>query len=126
MPYLKELKASQERAGHGGGKVCLHPNGAEVRPDFLTYKTDAIMKQYNLPHIRFHDLRHTAASLLSTEATPQQMRDFLGHEDISTTLNTYTHILDTERQKTSAIMDGILKTSVFCSGNLFGKTAQGF
>ncbi len=64
---------------------------------------------------RVHDLRHTAASFLATQATPKQVQDFLGHEDISTTMNIYTHLQDEDRKATSCIMDSILKNSVFCS-----------
>ena len=66
--------------------------------------------------IRLHDLRHTAASLLATKATPKQVQEFLGHEDISTTMDIYVHLLDDERKETSKLMNSILENAEVCSG----------
>ena len=115
VSYLQDLKKRQEKDGLTLDKVCVWPDGQEVRPDYLTRRTGEVMEKYGLEKIRLHDLRHTAATLLATRATPKQVQNFLGHEDISTTMNTYTHLLDKERRATSGIMDGILKNSVFCS-----------
>ena len=52
------------------------------------------MEKYGLERIRLHDMRHTAGTLLSAKATMKQVQEFLGHEDISTTANTYVHLLD--------------------------------
>ena len=47
-----------------------------------------------MPDIRFHDLRHTAASLmLSMQTHPKVVQEILGHADINLTLNTYSHVL---------------------------------
>lgn len=115
VPYLVSLKEAQMRSGLVLDKVCVWPDGREVRPDYITSKTRKVMKEYGLERIRVHDLRHTAASLLATKARPKQVQDFLGHEDISTTMNIYTHLQDEDRKATSCIMDSILKNSVFCS-----------
>ncbi len=115
VPYLMELKQRQLQSGIRLDKVCVWPDGKEVRPDYITRATKKIMEKYGLEHIRVHDLRHTAGRLLSTRATMKQVQEFLGHEDISTTANTYVHLLDEDRKATSSIMDGILKNSVFCS-----------
>ena len=67
-----------------------------------------LLKANNLPLIRFHDLRHTAASLLAANgATPQQTQEFLGHENASTTMNIYTHCLDEAKKQTSNIINKI-------------------
>ena len=48
--------------------------------------------KYGLPEIRFHDLRHTAGSLLLAQGVNiKQIQEFLGHSDVTTTLNIYTH-----------------------------------
>lgn len=73
------------------------------------------MEKYGLEHIRVHDLRHTAATLLAARATLKQVQEFLGHEDIGTTGNIYAHLMDRVRKATSDIMDGILRNSVLCS-----------
>lgn len=115
VPYLTNLKETHQKNGLTLDKVCTWPDGRAVRPDYITSKTRRVMKAYGLERIRVHDLRHTAASLLATQATPKQIQDFLGHEDISTTMNIYTHLQDEDRKATSGIMDSILKNSVFCS-----------
>lgn len=115
VPYLIQLKQMQVRGGVQLDKVCVWPDGKEVRPDYITSATRKLMEKYGLEHIRVHDLRHTAGTLLSTRATMKQVQEFLGHEDISTTANTYVHLLDEDRKATSSIMDSILKNSGLCS-----------
>lgn len=115
VPYLLRLKQMQERSGVKLDKVCVRPDGKEVRPDYITYITRKIMEKYGLEYIRLHDLRHTAGTLLSTRATMKQVQEFLGHEDISTTANIYVHLLDEDRKAISEIMDAILKDAVFSS-----------
>ena len=52
-----------------------------------------------LPVIRFHDLRHSCASLLLSKGfTLKDIQEWLGHSDIEVTANIYTH-LDQERKK---------------------------
>lgn len=120
VPYLKALREQQLQNGLKLDKVCVWPDGKEVRPDYITRKVSSVMKRSGLPVIRLHDLRHTAATILATVASPKQVQEFLGHEDISTTMNIYTHLLDKERVETSNLLDGVLKTSVFCSGKCSG------
>ena len=115
VPYLRELRQKQEGSGLILDKVCRWPDGRDVLPTYITAKIRKMMKKYGFEHIRVHDLRHTAASLLATQATPKQVQEFLGHSNIGTTMNIYAHILDDTRKATSGIMDGILKNSVFCS-----------
>ena len=112
IPYLKELKEEQEKAKLKTDKVVAWMNGEEVRPDFISRKTKQIMKKSGLPVIRFHDLRHTAASLLTPHVTPKQLQEFLGHEDISTTLGIYTHVLDEQKKETSKIMNSVLSGTI--------------
>ena len=68
----------------------------------------AVNEKSGLPVIRFHDLRHTAASLLAPRVTPKQLQEFLGHEDISTTLGIYTHVLDNQKREKTAAMNNVL------------------
>lgn len=108
IPYLKELREKQAAAKLKTDKVVAWMDGQEVRPDFIYRKTQQLMKKCGLPVIRFHDLRHTAASLLAPHVTPKQLQEFLGHEDISTTLGIYTHVLDDQKRETTAAMNNVL------------------
>lgn len=109
VPYLKELKEQQAASGLTPDKVCAWPDGRELRPDTLTHQAQKLMKQCGLRVIRFHDLRHTAASLLAPYVSPKQLQEFLGHEDIRMTYGTYAHVLDEQKIATSETMDSILK-----------------
>ena len=91
--------------------MCAWLNGDRVRPDYIYRKTQKLMNQAGLPVIRFHDLRHTAASLLAPSVSPQQLQRFLGHEDISTTYGTYAHLMDRERVATAETMSYIMAGS---------------
>ena len=56
--------------------------------------------------LRFHDLRHTAASLLiAAGAHPKAIQEHLGHRDITTTLNVYGHLLPSAREALAAALD---------------------
>ena len=120
VPYLQKLKEDQKRNGLKLDKVCVWPDGREVRPDFVTRRTGQIMKKYGLEEIRLHDLRHTAATLLARKATAKQVQEFLGHSDVSITMGIYAHLLEEDRKETSGIMDSILKNAGFCGGNCGG------
>lgn len=115
IPYLTQLKQARVQAGISCGKVCTWPDGRPVLPNYITVRAKRIMEKYGLEHVRLHDLRHTAATLLATVATPKQVQEFLGHGDISTTMNIYAHLLDADRRATSDIMDTVLKGAASCS-----------
>ena len=72
--------------------------GRMYNPDFITRKFSKLLKANDLPHIRFHDLRHSCASLLISKGfTLKDIQEWLGHADIETTANIYAH-LDQERK----------------------------
>lgn len=68
-----------------------------------------ILKKAELPIIRFHDLRHTAATLmLQAGIHPKIVQETLGHADISLTMNTYSHALPTLQKEAAAKMDELV------------------
>ncbi len=89
-------------------KVCRWPDGHNIDPTYISKRSRIMMKKYGLEHIRLHDLRHTAATLLARRVPPKQVQAFLGHSDISTTLNIYTHLLDSDKLQTSDTMNSIM------------------
>jgi len=73
--------------------VCTDQEGKLLRPNFVTEHFEWLLRQYGLPHIRFHDLRHSCASLLLANGVPmKQIQEWLGHSDFSTTANIYAHL----------------------------------
>jgi integrase len=68
-----------------------------------------VIKPAGLPRIRFHDLRHTAASLLLAQGVhPRLVMAILGHSQIALTMNTYSHIMPTLRKEIAVQMEAIL------------------
>ncbi|MBN1370440.1 MAG: tyrosine-type recombinase/integrase [Anaerolineaceae bacterium] len=68
-----------------------------------------ILQQTSLPNIRFHDLRHTAATLLLQQNVhPKVVQERLGHSDISLTLNTYSHVVPGMQEEAADKMDELL------------------
>ena len=73
--------------------VFVDPMGNLYTPQTVSSNFAAILKQNGLRKIRFHDLRHSCASLLLANDVPmKQIQEWLGHSDISTTANIYSHL----------------------------------
>lgn len=73
--------------------VCLNPDGSIIKPDYVTRHFPLLLKNSGLRHIRFHDLRHSCASLLLARNVPMKaIQEWLGHSDFSTTANVYAHL----------------------------------
>ena len=82
--------------------VFVKPDGNIVRPDYVTEHFSTLLKKNNMKHIRFHDLRHSCASLLLAKGIPMKsIQEWLGHSNFSTTANLYAH-LDTNSKMISA------------------------
>lgn len=110
MPYLKNLRGAQLKAGLPLDKVVAGPNGKTSRPDGITWMFKTLLKSNGMDAtIRFHDLRHTAASLLASAGVPpKQLQAFLGHEDISVLYDVYVHLANEDTIATSPKMDDVL------------------
>jgi integrase len=62
-----------------------------------------------LPEIRFHDLRHTAATLMLQEGVhPKVVQERLGHSQISITMDTYSHVLPVMQEEAAKKLDELL------------------
>lgn len=65
-------------------------------------------KQAGLEEIRFHDLRHTAASiLLKNGASMKQIQEWLGHSDYGTTANIYSHLDDSSKKAVGTLISNV-------------------
>lgn len=72
--------------------VCVDGMGTLLQPDFVSQKFQKVLKKYNLRPIRFHDLRHSCATImLYLGYTMKDIQTWLGHSNYSFTANTYVH-----------------------------------
>ena len=82
--------------------VFKWPDGHPYSPDCVTDKFSALLKKNELPHIRFHELRHSCASLLiNNDFSLKDVQEWMGHADIKMTANIYGH-LDVNRKQSMA------------------------
>lgn len=74
--------------------VIVHPDGKPIYPEYLSQMLTKLQKKADLPKCRFHDLRHLCASIMLMQGVNVKICSaHLGHKDISTTLNIYSHVL---------------------------------
>jgi integrase len=77
--------------------------------NLLKRSFEPLLKKAGLPRIRFHDLRHTSATLLLGQGVhPKIVSEMLGHTRISTTLDLYSHVTPTMQREAAAAFDVIL------------------
>lgn len=118
VPYLKNLREEQLKSGLPLDKVVAWPDGHNLRPDGITRMFKTLLRNNGMDTtMRFHELRHTAASLLASSGVPpKQLQAFLGHGDISITYDVYVHLANEDTIATSGTMDDILGQMASCSG----------
>ena len=69
-----------------------------------------LLEKAGLPHIRFHDLRHSAASLLMSQGVhPKVVQELLGHSTIAMTMDVYSHVLPSMQQDAMSKLNDVLK-----------------
>jgi integrase len=81
------------------------------RADLITRSFKPLLRRADLPDIRFHDLRHTCATLLLGEGVNAKVvSEMLGHASITLTLNTYSHVLPDMQDSAADAMEAALGT----------------
>ena len=69
------------------------PNGKPFSPDYVSSHFAHLLRDKHMPHIRFHELRHSCASLLlNSGCTLKDVQEYMGHADIQMTANIYGHL----------------------------------
>lgn len=82
--------------------VCVDAMGNLFKPNYVTNHFGVLLRQHGLEKIRFHDLRHSCATLmLSNGEDLKKIQGWLGHSTITITADTYAH-LDAQSKKGSA------------------------
>lgn len=89
--------------------VFVDPMGNIIKPARVTESFPKILKKHGLRKIRFHDLRHSCASLmLANGVQMKQIQEWLGHSDISTTANIYSHLDYQSKVLSASVMEHAL------------------
>ncbi|MDZ4781470.1 MAG: tyrosine-type recombinase/integrase [Planctomycetia bacterium] len=90
--------------------VFCDTDGNTLRRSNITRRSfKPTLKRAGLPDMRFHDLRHTSASLLLTKGVhPKVVQERLGHSQISLTLDTYSHVMPSLQRDAANSLDGFL------------------
>ena len=73
--------------------VFVDDIGDLINPDIISNRFRTLLRKNNLKHIRFHDLRHSCASLLVASKVPMKnIQEWLGHSNFNTTADVYSHL----------------------------------
>jgi integrase len=90
--------------------VFPNKRGGFIVPNTLVNHFKRFLQEIGLPTMRFHDLRHSAATLLlSMGVNAKVVQEILGHSQISTTLGTYSHVLPSMQQEAMEKMDNLFR-----------------
>ena len=75
------------------GYICVNEIGDLIKPEYISSRFGEFLEENGMRKIRFHDLRHSCASLMLSSGVPmKQIQEWLGHSDFSTTANIYAHL----------------------------------
>ena len=86
--------------------------GTLISPHYLTASFPKLLEKNNLRHIRFHDLRHSCASLMVMNGVSmKQVQEWLGHSTFSTTADIYAHLDYKSKQRSAGVIANLLGES---------------
>jgi len=114
---LLELKARQEEYRKEFGSlyedndyIFKWPNGRKFRPDYVTKRFQAVLEKAGFPHMKFHHLRHSCASILFEKGwNVKDIQGWLRHSKLETTMDIYTHISEQHKKILANDMDGTFR-----------------
>lgn len=120
VEVLKEHRRRQieERLAAGPlwedqGLVFCNLTGKPLDPGTMSAVLHRALQKAELPAIRVHDLRHTAATLLLTQGVhPKVVQELLGHSTITLTLDTYSHVAPALHVEVATRMNALFERSV--------------
>lgn len=118
VTILREHGARQERERvlyeliyRDGDWVFCWEDGRPYRPQYFTARFGNLCRKAGVPEIVLHDARHTSATVGADSGVPQHaMRDRLGHADVRTTHEVYTHVLPEAQRKAAEAMERAILT----------------
>jgi integrase len=111
-----KLQAAERLAAgpgwQGSDLVFTRPDGAPLHPEYVRRQFDRRVAGTGLPRIRFHDLRHTHATLaLQAGVHPKVVSERLGHATVAMTLDVYSHAIPALQHNAAATVAGLLASA---------------
>ena len=100
--------------------------GTPIEPSDLSRHFKQVLKEAGLPeHTRFHDLRHSCATLLIVMGVhPRVVMEILGHSQISTTMNIYAHVLPRVQREAITGLDALFGETKLRDGEEAGQAEE--
>ena len=106
---FERLTAGAAWRGEAWNLVFARADGAPLHSTTVTKQFQAHLRRAGLPQVRFHDLRHGAATYLLSAGVPMRaVMDMLGHTQMSTTSDLYSHVLPDMRKDASEKVAAVL------------------
>jgi len=122
--YLKEYLEDQQDLFQSLGRrptaddLVFSIEGKPIDPNVLSHAFTRMARKSGLEGVRFHDLRHTFASLmLMLGAKPKVISEALGHASVAFTMDTYSHIISGMQEEAMVLLDGALPAGVSSKNN---------
>jgi integrase len=104
----ERLKAGPEWEEHG--LVFSTVTGRPLDGTNMTHRFQRMLSEAGISRRRFHDLRHSCATVLLAQGVPARVvMAILGHSQISVTMNTYSHVLPEMQRGAAELMEGFLR-----------------
>lgn len=103
-----EMKLKLSNLYEDNNLVFATPYGTYIDSSNLIRRLRRVLEKNDMRSIKFHDLRHTYATrLFELNENPKTVQKLLGHSNISTTLDTYTHVLENVKEKAVSKLDDL-------------------
>ena len=116
LPLARETRAvlrEQQKKAGSSPWVFPSPAGGPISPDSVGNMLHRVLKRAGLPNLRFHDLRHTFATLaLQNGVDVKTVSGMLGHFSAGFTLDTYAHVTTASQRQAAKTMGSILSGSL--------------
>jgi integrase len=104
------LAAGPDRSDDGHDLVFSNRTGGPIEPACLRRAYQRLLATAGLPAIRFHDLRHSAASLMLAQGVPlKTIQEILGHSSIAVTAGFYAHLGEQLKREAADAMDRVFQ-----------------
>lgn len=122
LPEIEDILKEKRRQDNEYKRVCgrsynkefseyifVDELGALIKPDYVTQNFPRLLQKHGLEKIRFHDLRHSCASLLLKNGVEMKaIQEWLGHSNFSTTANVYAHLdVNSKRESGKVVMNAL-------------------